>query len=308
MTITTSATNRIAKPDLTWWAEKIPTLDWVFAVSYAEGAPHEYVSDRTQGMSNDDFVRAARVIRTFGSPQKFYKWTRTYLVHDGWKYWDMEGDELATCNLINRGRIEHIYGAQNAPSTVSNITSPYDGLASFWDAEHSATKEEADGLIELINTLGDFTKRRVLDIGCGTGLPLDLKITEPVRYVGIDPSHAMLNELVRKHKTLAGVQPMRFADALEQRVLGATRFDLVLALGGSASYLTSDEIRAIANYAYGPFVLSFYADSELPPTGDLPADAAHVKAAFMTDSTNVLRLGRFDLVFGHADRDAARFS
>lgn len=77
---------------------------------------------------------------------------------------------------------------------------------------------------------------RTLDIGCGTGPALDLGITDSVRYVGIDPSQAMLNELVRKYPLLAGVHPMTFGQALERRVLCGTRFDLVLALGGSASH------------------------------------------------------------------------
>jgi len=61
----------ITQNDFNWWQEKILTLDWVFAVTYAEGAPHEYISDRTEDMTKADFERAARVIRTYGEPQKF---------------------------------------------------------------------------------------------------------------------------------------------------------------------------------------------------------------------------------------------
>ena len=82
---------------------------------------------------------------------------------------------------------------------------------------------------------GGYGKFRALDIGCSTGLALDLGITESTRYVGIDPAQSMLNALVRRHPYLAGVYPMTFAEAVKRRVLGGTRFHLVLALGGSVS-------------------------------------------------------------------------
>lgn len=131
----------IFQSDLLWWQEKIPTIDWVFAVRYAEGAPHEYISDRTEGMSRSDFVRAARVIHTFGIPQKFFKWTRIYLIHEGWKYWTMD-DEHSDVSLINRGRVDHVYGTQNAPSTLSDSATAYDGIATYWDAQFGASAEE----------------------------------------------------------------------------------------------------------------------------------------------------------------------
>lgn len=35
--------------------------------------------------------------------------------------------DLATTNLVNRGRIEHVYGFQNEPRTVSGIEKACDG-------------------------------------------------------------------------------------------------------------------------------------------------------------------------------------
>jgi len=300
MTTTGLDLARITHADLKWWRGLIDELDWVFAVTYAEGAPHEYVSDRTESLTPADFVRAARVIRTFGEPQKFYKWTRIYLVHKGWKYWDMEGDDVATCNLINRGRAHHIYGVQNAPVTRSEHHTAYNGLATFWDSQHALLGEERECTIALLSSLGNFTKRRVLDIGCGTGLALDLGVTEPVRYVGIDPSQAMLNELVRKYPHLAGVHTMTFARTIERRVLGGTRFDLVVALGGSASYLSADDLDAIAAHAAGPVVLSVFADDHQPAAGDLSAaqladGRERLKMYVTTRGGTVSRVGRFDV-------------
>ena len=57
----------ITRDDLNWWLELAPTLDWTFAKTYAETAPHDYVVEgRTDGITHDDMVRAARVIHTFG--------------------------------------------------------------------------------------------------------------------------------------------------------------------------------------------------------------------------------------------------
>ena len=39
---------------------------------------------------------------------------------------------------------------------------------------------------------------KVLDLGCGTGLLLELLALQPEDYVGIDPSEKMLEELQRK--------------------------------------------------------------------------------------------------------------
>ena len=39
---------------------------------------------------------------------------------------------------------------------------------------------------------------KVLDLGCGTGLLLELLALQPEDYIGIDPSEKMLEELQRK--------------------------------------------------------------------------------------------------------------
>ena len=69
----------------------------------------------------DEAARAAHVIRTYVEPMKYYKETRIYLVTPmGWKHWDMQGESIVddSVTLINRGKVEHIYGIQNMPRTV----------------------------------------------------------------------------------------------------------------------------------------------------------------------------------------------
>lgn len=288
--------------DLVWWLERIHELDWVFAVTYAEGAPHEYVTaGRSLDFTPDDCVRAARVIRTFGEPAKFFSTTRTYLEDaDGWKYWDMAGDDVRNSGIINRGRVDHVYGVQNAARTRSQTSTAYDPVATEWDRVLGATDEERHQIVALIDSLGTFTNRRVLDIGCGTGLALDLKITQSVRYVAIDPSQAMLNDLVRKYPHLAGVHSMTFKEAIRRRVLNANRFDLVLALGGSASYLSDSDLESIATHASGPRVLSVYASGHGPFVGDLDAVALAAARDRLVANTavqggKISRVGRFDV-------------
>lgn len=291
----------ISEADLEWWREKIVSLDWVFAVTYADGAPHEYISERTEGMTKADFERAARVIHTYGEPQKFYKSTRIYLVHAGWKYWTMD-HEHDDVMLINRGRADHIYGVQNMPSTKSNTVTGYDGIATYWDRCFAVTDEEQQGFVRLVDEVtGGYRKCRTLDIGAGTGLSLDLGLTESRRLTAIDPSQPMLNELVRKHPLVARVEPMTFTDTIEHRHLGGTKFDLVLALGGSASYLSPADWESVSQHAHGRLVLSVYTDGESPVTSDLEseqlADARH-RLHLVSDQFRgrVERVGRFDVV------------
>lgn len=294
----------ITRADLSWWLGLEPQLDWQFATTYAEGAPHEYVAaSRTQGLEPADFVRAAHVIQTFGEPMKFYKRTRIYLTTPmGWKHWTMDSD-LAVTALINRGSVDHVYGVQNAPRTRSDIDSPFDAFASTWDDHHGLTASEAERTAAFIGEAFGDKLRRTLDVGCGTGWPLTRGLVEQVRYVGIDPSTAMLNTLVARHPVTAGLHPMTWGDAERRRVLCGTRFDTVLALGGSASYLTPDELDDVVARGTRGAVLMHYGDGELPPTGDLDQHSATASLAATTErAVKQERVGRFVLSYVPATR------
>lgn len=302
MATTETELARITTDDLKWWLERIHELDWTFAVTYAERAPHEYVAaGRTPGFTAEDSQRVARIIRTFGQPGKFYSTTRIYLEDGrGWKYWDMAGDDLSVSNIINRGRVEHVYGVQTAPRTRSGVPSTCDEIATWWDSHYGASEEERRGIREIVRGLGDFRKRRVLDIGCGTGLALDLGITEPERYVGIDPSQGMLNALVFKHPYVAGVHPMTFGDAIERRVLGGTRFDLVVALGGAGSYLSEGELESVTRHSWGPQVVTYFAEGQTPVVDDMGRDGLQSARQRVAQwgrqhEGSTVRVGRFDV-------------
>lgn len=295
----------ITESDLIWWVDKISTLDWVFAVTYADGAPHEYICDRTDGMSTDDLERASRVIHTFGAPQKLYKRTRVYFMHNGWKYWTMDDDHREV-TLINRGRSSHIYGVQNAPETVSVFATAYDPIATHWDTSFGLSSEEREEFKALVDEVTDgYRKCRTLDLGAGTGAALDLEITDAFRLTAVDPSGPMLNMLVRKHPLVARVEPMPFQVARNRRVFAGMSFDLVLALGGSGSYLTDEDWIALPDHAKGRYVISVFAEGEGPVAGDLSTDevsrARENAATFAsTHGGHIEWVGRFDVAVAHA--------
>ena len=136
----------ITQADLEWWLSRAAELEWTFAKTYAETAPHHYVvENRTPGVTHEDMVRAARVIHTFGQPGKYYSLTKIYLVSPDGKYrWWTEDRHFTDTTLVNRATTELFYGIQNAQATISGIETPFDGVATWWDAEHPVADGEPD--------------------------------------------------------------------------------------------------------------------------------------------------------------------
>ncbi|MBX3097878.1 MAG: class I SAM-dependent methyltransferase, partial [Fimbriimonadaceae bacterium] len=198
------------------------------------------------------------------------------------------------------------YGVQNAPETVSAFVTTYDPIATHWDAAFGLNVEEREGFKALVYEVTDGNpKCRTLDLGAGTGAALDLEITDAFRLTAVDPSGPMLNLLVRKHPLVARVEPMPFQVARDRRVLAGTSFDLVLALGGSGSYLTDEDWIALPDHAKGRYVISVFAEGEWPVTGDLSTDeisrARENAASFAsTHGGRIERVGRFDVAVAHA--------
>lgn len=285
----------ITRADLDWWLELEPELDWRYAVTYANSAPHEYVAaPRTDGLSNADFVRAAHVIQTFGEPMKFWKRTRIYLTTPmGWKHWTMDSD-LSGTRLVNRGLVQHVYGVQNAPRTNSGLASPYDSYASSWDAGWGMSRVEREQTAALIREVFGDNLGRTLDVGCGSGWPIAAGLVAPVRYVGVDPSTAMLNALVAAHGSVAALHPMTWHDAVSRRLLGGTTYDSVLSLGGAASYLGPADLAALQSRSARGALTMHWAPDERPCTDDLDPDTAarSLAAASLTASAQT-RIGRF---------------
>ena len=240
----------VTEGDLHWWLTLAGDVEWTFARTYAQNAPHGYVVlDRTAGMTRDDFVRAAHVIHTFGQPAKFYGMTSIYLTspEGRLKWWTMDKD-LNDTNLINRATTERLYGVQNAPTTVSGLRTPYDEIATRYDEQHPIQEAEARALRELVAPFKSEYPTSVLDVGCGTGRVLDLGLTSPDRYAGVDPSQPMLNMLVRKYPNVARIYPMTIEQALADGAFTPGQFEIVTAYD-SATELGSATVAALAELA-----------------------------------------------------------
>lgn len=268
------------KEDLDWWLLKAETLEWIFAKTYADTAPHYYVvHPRTKDMTREEYARVCRVIRTFGQPGKFYSSMQIYLTDpaSGWKYWSMDPTPEMT-DLINRAPIADVYGEQNAPITYSGAADAghvaaqlYDHLSSEYDQlwQSPSDLEENKQVARVVARLFPGHAPTVLDVGCGTGLNLDLHITHQALYVGIDPSQGMLNELVRKHWHVRRLMAMTAEEAfftedpvIRSQVKGP--FDLVMSTFSSASYLEPRTLEAMRKRAGGYLFLMTYEEGYLP--------------------------------------------
>jgi hypothetical protein len=239
--------DRVTETDLQWWFALAARVSWIFASTYAETAPHSYVVlDRTAGLSKEDYVRAGRVIHTFGRPQKFYGMTSIYLYSpDGrLKWWTMDADVRQT-GLINQATTDRLYGIQNAPSTESGATTEFDSIATKYDELHPTSDELADAIRLATTALRSKYPPSVLDVGCGTGRVLDLGITTPDRYAGVDSSKPMLNQLVRKHPDVGALYPMMIEQAIADVLFTPGQFEVVTVLMGESDPLDDRTLNAL---------------------------------------------------------------
>lgn len=220
---------RTTQEDLEWWLDFATSREWTFAKTYAETAPHHYIVEgRTSGVTHEDMVRAARVIHTFGQPGKYYSLTKIYLVSPGGKSrWWTEDNHFTDTTLVNRATTDLFYGIQNAPSTVSDIESPYDAVATTWDVDHPIGASDPDRTKQLLAGVRGKYPPHVLDLGCGTGRVLDLGLSSADRYAGVDSSQAMLNLLVRKHPKIGALYAADVREVLVERTFSPGQFDWV---------------------------------------------------------------------------------
>jgi hypothetical protein len=214
---------------------------WIFAKTMPAN-PHEYTL-RREWADDALFLAVAQYIRDHGYPTRFQGRPYTQLDVNAHTYWTMPGPLLRTL-LINR----------KARATAA----PYDAIAPVYD---TLFREPADQRLDhaVLALLGDLTPYRVLDVGCGTGWLLDHAAVGA--YTGIDPSRAMLARLAAKHPAAHTVYT-----PLSAFVDGA--FDRVLALFGSASYLSDAEVARLPALCApgGRYLAMAYAPGYVPVT------------------------------------------
>ena len=213
---------------------------WIFAKTMADN-PHEYTL-RKLWQHDRNFVRAVQFIRKYGYPARFRRANYIQFNLNEHFYWTM-GAPIRETILINRK-------VNVPPDPYDKIAETYDDIFESGDPCYEEENQE------VMSWLGGINGHSLLDIGCGTGLVLDY--LDPKHYVGIDPSSGMLAKLKQKHpdKTRQTVcTPLR-------SYVGNKRFDLAVALFGSASYLTDEEILRIPTLLNpgGRYILMFYQD------------------------------------------------
>lgn len=259
----------VTQEDLNWWLEFVNGLKWTFAKTYADTAPHEYVTSiggKTDGLTKEDCIRAGKVIRTFGRPMNYYSSVNTYLEDpaSGLRYWSMD-EKVTDTDLINRCDLNLLYGDQTAPSTViPNTFTLYDELSADYDSlwqDQEDKEEELEIRRRMIAYFGGIAPT-TLDVGCGTGLLLNLGVPSRYAYTGIDPSQGMLNELVRKYKKVQQLYPGTAEEILP--TLRGQKFQLVASLFAAVSYLEVESIKQMQEMTSELLVLMAYEEGYLP--------------------------------------------
>lgn len=76
---------------------------WIFAKTYADKAPHEYMLRKTAVGTEQEFEGAVAYIREHGFTAKFWNSPHVYLYLDGKFYWTMGApiDETIVLNRCN---------------------------------------------------------------------------------------------------------------------------------------------------------------------------------------------------------------
>jgi SAM-dependent methyltransferase len=128
-------------------------------------------------------------------------------------------------------------------SISSAVIHPYDDVAAQYDSIWSTPEALAED--KAVMDAIAYQSGSVLDIGCGTGLFLD-HYSDCTDYIGVDPSPAMLKQLHQKHPD-AITSTHTFEGILEYLTLSQKRFDLILSLFGSPSYIDPVALKEIPN-------------------------------------------------------------
>lgn len=150
--------------------------------------------------------------------------------------------------------------------------SRYDEIAGSYDTffcDKESLEENSDVAKMLSQVSG-----KVYEIGCGTGLLTELIKITPENYYGVDPSSAMLDKFMDKHYEY---RHRVMQDAFERDSVDINKFDWVISLFGSISYVEPESLKKIANGELHYFLM-FYKPDYFPVTYTLAGvDFYHYK-------------------------------
>jgi hypothetical protein len=224
--------------------EILENKTWTFAKTMA-GVPH-YYTVRDKWGDEREFEYLVKYIRAMGVQEKWGKYNNHYLYLSGYKYWTM-GAEPSETLVINRARYSH-------ETPYNRIAEKYDNF--FFGKQYL---RENKNLFQVLDLQGN-----ILDIGCGTGLAVEWGNIAPRNYLGIDPSKAMLDKFIWKHPQYANyLRVCKFEE------FWGRGFDTIIALYGTASYITgADRLLNMLNDG-GNAYLMYYAPDYYPVTNRL---------------------------------------
>lgn len=133
-------------------------------------------------------------------------------------------------------------------SQYDEIAKKYDHL--FADEASMAENREVGEMLPPLSG-------SVLDVGCGTGLLTEIAATNPSSYTGVDPSKEMLLQFSRKHPEYVNCLVNK---PCEPDTVDLFRYDNIIALFGSPSYLSDEAILSIAKTTARKFLMFYKAD------------------------------------------------
>ena len=133
----------------------------------------------------------------------------------------------------------------------------YDDIAHYYDDLFNEHIDIAENRAIAAMLTPYLYNKTILDIGCGTGLLLELFTLDPKKYVGIDPSEKMLDIAREKFKFF------EFRQEKFEHYIGFT--DVAVSLFGSVSYIHWDVYEKITQVC-NKYFLMFYKEDYEPKT------------------------------------------
>ena len=82
----------------------IENQSWIFAKTYANKAPHEYIVRGKCPLTEEEFVYFVNMQREHGVKEHWGKYFHPYLYIDDYKYWTM-GAPIEETIIMNRAKV-----------------------------------------------------------------------------------------------------------------------------------------------------------------------------------------------------------
>ena len=80
----------------------IEKQSWIFAKTYANKAPHEYIVRGRINGTDEEFMAAVEYIQEHGILMHYWGHPNRYIFLDGWQYWVMRSGENDPTTILNR--------------------------------------------------------------------------------------------------------------------------------------------------------------------------------------------------------------